>query len=249
MKTMEGISTGARERGAGSRLRLAGLVLDVVATTSILVVAGVLWFASVHRGSSAPSNSVATVPKILTSLAGAKLRGSGGAQVVMVEYADFECQFCGRFARDTMPTLVHEYVDSGQVLVAFRQMPLGVHPHAEHAATAAECAARQGLFWQMHDHLFANQTDLTDSSLDRYAAAIGLSSPEFRACLDGGAKAELQADAESGEQFKLTGTPVFLFGARTGKSEATITKKIEGARPVGQFRDTLDQLLGTRVSH
>lgn len=249
MKTTEGISLSASEQGGGSRLRLASLILDVVATGSILVVASAVWLASVHQGSSASSNPVANVPNISTSLAGAKLRGSGGAQVVMVEYADFECQFCGRFARDTLPTLVHEYVDSGQVLVAFRQMPLGIHSRAERAATTAECAARRGLFWQMHDLLFANQTDLTDASFDRYAATIGLSSTEFRACIDRGAKEELRIDAESGDVFKITGTPVFLFGAKVGVSQATITKMIQGARPVEQFRNTLNQLLAARVEH
>ena len=102
------------------------------------------------------------LPKDPVDLAGAILAGNPSAHVAMIEFSDFECAFCGRFTRDTEPTLWHEYVDSGQLLVAFRHLVLEErHPHALRAAEAGECANRQGQFWPMHDVLFHNQVNPT----------------------------------------------------------------------------------------
>ena len=75
-----------------------------------------------------------------------ELASSASARVAMIIYSDFECPFCGRFARETLPTLKTQYVESGQLVLAFRHLALERHRLAIPAATAAECAGRQGHF-------------------------------------------------------------------------------------------------------
>jgi protein-disulfide isomerase len=78
-------------------------------------------------------------------------------------FSDFECPFCGRFAKDTLPTIRTEYVDNGQFQLAFRHLPLTtLHPRALPAAVAAECAAAEGVFWVYHDLLFGTEGALDD---------------------------------------------------------------------------------------
>ena len=76
------------------------------------------------------------------------------APVVLVEFADFQCPYCGSFARDVLPVVEQEFVNSGRVLIAFRNMPLPRHKDARPAASAAECAARQKRFGEMYSSLF-----------------------------------------------------------------------------------------------
>ena len=95
---------------------------------------------------------------------------------------------------------------------AFRHFPLtNVHPHAEHAAEAAEAAAEQSSFWAMHETLFANQDALDDESLAEYAAALGLDEVRFIQDVVSGAHAQrIQEDFKSGVRAGVNGTPCFF---------------------------------------
>src|SRR5215213_6696082 len=74
--------------------------------------------------------------------------GSQDARVVLIDFSDYQCPFCGRFYRDTMPQLDREYFKTGKVKYIFRDLPLeAIHPHAFKAAQAARCAGEQGKFW------------------------------------------------------------------------------------------------------
>ena len=99
-------------------------------------------------------------------------QGTIDAPIALLEYGDYECPFCGEvqpIVREIQRRL------GGDLCFAFRHFPLtNVHPHAEHAAEAAEACGEQGAFWPMHETLFANQDTLDDESLAQYAAALGL---------------------------------------------------------------------------
>lgn len=82
---------------------------------------------------------------------GANLRGKEGAKIRMVEFSDFECPYCAR-AYPTVKALEEKYKD--QISMEYRHYPLSFHPNAQKAAEAAECAAEQGKFWEMHDKMF-----------------------------------------------------------------------------------------------
>ena len=142
------------------------------------------------------------------------VRGSPNALVTLVEYADFECLHCGR-ALSSINTLLKEF--AGTLRVVFRHFPLEwEHPNAWMAALAAEAAARQGRFWEMHDELYRNQLMLHRDALPAHAASAGLDIVSFAADLDEPLVIErVQRDVDSGRRNQVRGTPtVFIDGVR-----------------------------------
>jgi protein-disulfide isomerase len=140
--------------------------------------------------------------------------GPPNAGVVMVEYGDFECPVCAE-AEPVLEALRRSLQHT--LLFAFRHFPLAeAHPHAVHAAEAAEAAGVQGLFWQMHDYLFAHQDALEDSDLVEYAAAIGCDVDRFVGEMaDNRCAARVREDFLSGIRSGVNGTPsLFINGLR-----------------------------------
>jgi protein-disulfide isomerase len=110
------------------------------------------------------------------------LVGAEHAPVTVVEYGDFECPNCKQ-AAPAVKMLLEKYPE--KVRVVFRHFPLeAAHPHALAAAEAAECAAAQGRFWEMHDLLFAHQDHLKRHDLEDYAGRLALDLTRFRAEMD-----------------------------------------------------------------
>jgi protein-disulfide isomerase len=92
--------------------------------------------------------------------------GSNKAKITIVEFSDFQCPFCERFFLDTYPQLKKEYLDTGKAQLTFRHYPLtSIHPNAQKAHEASECANEQGKFWEYHDKLFQNQSVWSDLPL------------------------------------------------------------------------------------
>jgi protein-disulfide isomerase len=137
------------------------------------------------------------------------IRGSPDAPVIMVEYADFECPYCG-LAYPAVKKLENEVGDI--LAVVFRHFPLAtVHPHAELAAEAAEAAGAQGRFWEMHDVLFENQDALAPGDLMEYAAALDLDEARFAQDLSEHRHApKVRDDFMSGVRSGVNGTPTFF---------------------------------------
>jgi NhaA family Na+:H+ antiporter len=137
------------------------------------------------------------------------VRGAAGAPATLVEYADFQCPFCG----DAYPVVNELLARFGDRLrFVFRHMPLtDLHPRAEAAAEAAEAAAAQGRFWEMHDRLFTHQHELSDSDLVAHAEAIGLDTERFeRELRDGRYAARVAEDYASGARSGTPSTPRFF---------------------------------------
>jgi protein-disulfide isomerase len=129
--------------------------------------------------------------------------------VVLLEYGDFECPYCG----DAFPSVRKVLSRMGdQVAYAFRHFPIvAQHPHAEHAAQAAEAAGAQGRFWEMHDLLFEHQHALADDDLAGYARELGLDAEGFESELrEGRHAARVREDMESGRRSGVQGTPTFF---------------------------------------
>lgn len=164
-------------------------------------------------------------------------KGPAGAPVALVEYGDYECPYCGRAA--PIITELQERLDR-EILYVFRHFPITTtHTHAQKAAEAAEAAAAQGKFWQMHHRLFANQGALEQADLLRYAAQIGLDVGRFQQ--------ELQEDVYA-ERVRED----FLSGVRSG-ANATPTFFIDGLRYDGAWdleflMEAIEKPLGRRVS-
>jgi len=139
--------------------------------------------------------------------------GDAGAPCLVVEYGDFECPICAQ-AYPAVKIMLKHF--EGKVRFAFRHFPLlSAHSHAELAAEAAEAAAGQGKFWQMHDLLFENQHNLEPDALRRYAQQIGLDLDRF--------------DAEMGEHIYLQRVQEHLAGGRASGVHSLPAFLVDGA--------------------
>ncbi len=123
----------------------------------------------------------------IVSIEGGATKGSSDARVTLVEFTDYQCPFCSRHFRDTMPQIDNDYVKTGKIRYVLREFPLeSIHPLAFKAAEAANCSGEQGKYWEMHDRLFANQNALAAQQLPSHADAVGLDGQKFKTCLDSG---------------------------------------------------------------
>src|SRR5688572_19022607 len=103
-------------------------------------------------------SSIEAVDNVTMSIDPAHLSGLRNSDLVAIEFSDFECPFCGRYARDSFPQIERELVSTGRLAYVFRHFPLTqIHKKAVAAAAAAECARSDGKFWGMHHALFADQ--------------------------------------------------------------------------------------------
>lgn len=163
------------------------------------------------------------------------IRGPVDAPLTLVEYADFECPFCARATGMAREVREHFGDDLRYVL---RHLPLpDVHPHAEAAAVAAEAAAVQGRFWDMHDMLFLHQDQLETEDLAGYAAALGLDVERFLRDLgDEQLARRVREDAVGAEASGARGTPTFFIGTQRhiGPYDArALTRALEATRATG----------------
>jgi protein-disulfide isomerase len=142
------------------------------------------------------------------------VQGPADAAVTLVEYGDYECPYCGA----AYPIIKEVQARMGERLrFVFRNFPITTsHPHAEQAAEAAEAAASQGKFWQMHDLLYENQGRLRDQDLRAYARELGLDIEQFdRELAEHVHAARVHEDFMSGVRSGVNGTPAFYInGAR-----------------------------------
>ena len=218
-------------------------ILDVGATILMIVAAAVLIWRSQSKPTGGTTGREIPVPTEAVSLQGAALEGPASARVVMLEFSDFQCPFCSRFSTETLPVLRSEFVNTGKMSVAFRHMPLPIHAQAQKAAEAAECAGRQGRFWQMHDALFKQPSNLAPDQLTKTAASLVPSERAFAACLDGMSADKVKTDLEEGKKLRVTGTPAFFIGTLEQDGKVRVLRTINGARPIEQFREAIGEAL------
>src|SRR5438128_6844137 len=131
------------------------------------------------------------------------------AAVTLVQYGDYECPYT-RQSTTVVRAIQQQLGD--KLRFVFRNFPLAeIHPHALHAAFAAEAAATQGKFWQMHDYIFHHQHTLEDSDLEQFAEAVGLDMQQFaRDMAERPYISRIEADVEGGERSGVQGTPTFF---------------------------------------
>lgn len=164
---------------------------------------------------------------------GRPYKGNPNASVVIEEFSDYQCPFCGRFAAETLPSLLNNQVASGQAVIIYYDFPLaGLHPWATAAANAARCAGEQGAlaYWGMHDQLFANIDEwATDQALQvfrQYAEGLELDTVAFSSCLDSNKyAAAVDADIALAESRGLSSTPSFFLNSQP----------LIGAQPLAVF--------------
>jgi protein-disulfide isomerase len=145
--------------------------------------------------------------------AGFPSRGPANAAVTIVEFSDFECPYCGGLY-PTLKNIEKTYQDN--LRIVYRQFPLvSIHPHAQKAAEAALCANDQGQFWQLHDAMFTDQSNLEVADLKAKAAKLMLNTATFNACLDSSKYAPVvKNEILEGAKVGVNGTPSLFINGR-----------------------------------
>jgi len=223
-------------------------ILDVLATVALIGAAGaVMWSVFGRPMLSRAGRTQVSVPTEVLRLDGAAVLGSGTSKLVLVEFSDFECPFCSRFAKEVFPQLKAKYVDPGLMQIVFRHNPLErIHKRARPAAVTAECARRQGKFWPTHDRLFLDPARLEASDLLDHAAATGLDMVALAECTKGDAEDRITEDATLARRLGLTSTPAFVFGMPVGDGTVKATDVLTGAKPFSDFALIIERLLTKR---
>ncbi|MAF89077.1 MAG: thioredoxin domain-containing protein [archaeon] len=193
------------------------------------------------------SVAAATIKTIDLSIDDDPVLGNDNAEITVIEFSDFQCQFCNRLWADAVNGIKTNFVEDGTVKFVYRDFPLNFHPSAAKAATAANCAEEQGQYWEMHDKLFENQQSdwgyyvqeerkylaLEDAMpfFRQYASELGLDTDKFNDCLDSDKyDSEISKDLVDGQTAGVTGTPsVFVMMSKKKAPKAELQALDDGS--------------------
>ena len=197
---------------------------------------------SAPRGGSAPPEAPAS-PAARTAGAGevdllelGYGKGPIDAPVTIIEFSDFGCPYCAKFALETLPQLQREFVESGRLRWQYVPFELGMFPNGGEAARAGECAGEQGRFWEMHDLLYERQrewksSDAPEALFADFARTVGLDADRFASCYRENRPGQrIALHNQVAEQLGVRATPSFLVNGRP----------VEGALPLEQFRALIE---------
>ncbi|MBZ5516707.1 MAG: thioredoxin domain-containing protein [Acidobacteriia bacterium] len=191
-----------------------GLTRRHAVTLAIWVLIGAPAFLLLARSGTLPPPQQVNAEALAKHLVrpDSHMTGSPTAALTVVEFGDIQCPACS-VAEATAREIRVRY--GNRIRFVFRQFPLQrIHPYAEKAAEASECAGTQGKFWDALDKLYQGQADLSDTALLRYAGELGLNVGQFRACLSSGAMASrVHQDLNDGLALGVAATPTFFVGS------------------------------------
>jgi len=174
-----------------------------------------------------------------------KRLGAQEAKYAMIEFMDYQCPYCIRYAKQTLPTLKKRYVDTGQLQYVIRDYPLNFHAKAEGAAVAANCAGEQSKYWEMHDALVQDSQNLGDELYLKTATKLGLDINAFDQCkANPEMKKAVAADFEYGKEVGARGTPNFFIGRIEGEAIVDVIQ-LSGARPIEAFDKAIQQVMSS----
>lgn len=163
--------------------------------------------------------------------------GPADAPVTIVEFSDYQCPFCERWYSQVYTRLVKEY--EGKIRFIYRDFPLkSIHPEAEGAAVAANCAGEQNAYWQFHDALFSGAYGLGQAAYTQYATELGLDLATFNTCIsDGRYITEIENDIQYGFSIGVSSTPSFYVNGIA----------VVGAQPYEVFKQLIDSELAAKA--
>ncbi len=201
-----------------NRVQTEALINKAVATAVAALPSSADTAAAVPDPNARQNVSIANRPSL----------GPANAPVVVVEFGDFHCSFCKRFHDETITPLLQHYGD--QILYVYRDFPI-LGPDSLQAALAASCAYDQNAFWDFHDRLYADPSELTRDKFLQYAQDLGLDMDTFTQCYDTGAHQDaVVQDYNDGTALGVGGTPTFFING----------KILIGAQPYEQFAAAID---------
>jgi protein-disulfide isomerase len=171
------------------------------------------------------------LPRINVSVDDDPSVGPADAPVTIIQFAEYQCPYCGT-ARKSLEQVEKAY--PGKVRLVFRDFPLGFHDRAIPAAVAANCAEKQGKYWEVHDALMTNQRALEEADLERVAREAKLDLEKWQACRqDPAMEDEIKKDMADGTEAGVSGTPAFFVNGVF----------LNGALPFERFKAVIDREL------
>lgn len=175
--------------------------------------------------------------------------GSKDASVVIVEFSEFQCPFCSRHFKQTMPLIKSNYIDSNKVQYVMRDFPLSFHQNARGAAIAVRCAAEQKetAYWAMHNELLEKgSSSLNTANYKKVAENLKLDTVKYAKCLEESTIAKkVDEDIAYGQQVGVSGTPAFFIGKIEGDKIVNV-KRLVGAQPFSNFSRVIDSFLAKK---
>lgn len=165
-------------------------------------------------------------------------KGDPNAPVTIIEFGDFQCPYCGRFAATTETQIDEQYIQSGKVRFGYWNFAF-LGSESNWAAEAAECAADQDKFWEFHDKLYGgqsgeNQGAFNKANLKKFAQDLGLDTNLFNECFDSGKYAQqIKDDSSTASSLGVRSTPTFLINGQP----------VVGAQPFEIFQQIIDSFL------
>jgi protein-disulfide isomerase len=216
-----------------SGILAVALVLVVVLGTGLFTGSAAPAAPTQQQGGT-PSGQAGTQGDVEASAGDDPVLGEEDAPVTIAKFTDFGCPFCQRWHDQTLPQIVSNYVDSGQVKIVYKDAPIvQLHPDAPAAHQAANCVYQEGgteTYYEYVDTLYSNQRGFTESNLVQWADDLGTS---ISSCLESADQSEIQEDRSEAEAAGLRGTPHFVVGDQT----------IRGAQPYSQFQSAIEAQL------
>lgn len=237
-----------------NRLTMVGLIV----AGSLLIVSAVV-LPQIKQVLQSSTGNVVAVDAGTHPNAKDNSMGNSEAPILVEEFSDFQCPFCGRFHQETEPLLRQYYIDPGTVRFVYRSMGNFVSDNiarqtgapatteSQDAALAAYCAGDQNKFWEMHAYLFGNVLgedagSFTPERLKAIAKKAGLDKSQFNSCYDSGKfRDRVQQDYKDGAAAGFNGTPSFLITYSVNGE--TKTRKIDGDQPFNVFQNELEAAL------
>lgn len=189
------------------------------------------------------SNNELSIENLLKS--GSPILGNPDAPITILDFSDFQCLNCGRYVKNTEPIIIETYIQTGKASLVYKYFPV-VGFDSLNPALAGQCSQEQGLFWQFHKLLFANQKPIdsgwvSKNNLKKFASQIlGLDLQKFSECLDSERyKDHINKDLEMAKKFQLRATPSFIIMKNDGTDQDFLT----GAHPFPSFAVIIDNKL------
>jgi protein-disulfide isomerase len=192
------------------------------------------------QGRAAPATPAPTSDSMVSVADRSRILGDSTAPMWVIIVSDFQCPFCKVWHDQTFPALKKEFVDNGRVRLAYLNLPLPQHQHAQATAEMALCAGAQGRFWEFHDAIFDTQDKWSGlpagtSYFDSLAGPARVDRQKLRACMDARAMQPLvQADYDKAVEAKVRSTPTFFVGN---------DMRLVGMVPIEAFRDSIAKAL------
>jgi protein-disulfide isomerase len=194
-----------------------------------------------NQGAQAARQTPTAPVVVEVSVSGAHVYGRADAPVTIVEFTDYQCPFCRRFAASVFPALMAKYIEKGTVRFVSRDLPLDSHAFARKAAQVARCAARQGRGPQMRMALFANASALSDEAFLTFARDLKLDPGQFQTCVkEGAAQSAIDRDVSDANLVGILGTPTFVVGPTASSFRGTA---VVGAQPLESFDVAVERAL------